>query len=334
MLASRTKSFPAPRTGVIAGAAAAATAVWVHRKAVTAEHAHPPSGRRMEVDGVGLHYVDRGTGTPVVLIHGNAVSLEDFNASGLLDQLAQNHRVIAFDRPGFGHSDRPRDRLWTPAAQAELLQGALQRLQIDRPAIVAHSTGTLVALFMALNRPEQVRQLVLLSGYHYPAMRVDALLAAPVAMPVVGDAMRYTVTALVTRMALTHAVKKMFAPRDIPAEFFTVVPREMMLRPSQIRANAEEATFMMPAAATLAARYSELRLPVTIMAGAADKIVDPEAHSVRLHEDVLDSELVVLPEVGHMVHYAATNAIAALLAEPASSNIRGARKIAPFVMHT
>lgn len=326
MSLSRIKSFARSRAGVIAGSAAvvaAATALWVHRKAVGAERTHPPAGTCIEVDGVSLHYVERGTGAPVVLIHGNNVSLQDFQASGLLDLLAQNHRVIAFDRPGFGHSDRPRDRLWTPAAQAELLKTALDRLHVDRPAIVGHSMGTMVALFMALNHPQQVRQLVLLSGYHYPAVRADALLAAPVALPIAGDAMRYTITALAARATLKGVVKGMFSPGDVPPDFFTVVSREMMLRPSQIRANAEDAAFMMPAAASLAARYGELRIPVTIIAGAADRVVDPEAHSARLNEDVPESELAVLPDIGHMVHYAASDVIVASLAESATSGVSG-----------
>lgn len=324
MTHSRIQSFATSRAGVIAGAAAiaaATTALWVRRKAVAAERKHPPAGASIEVDGVSVHYVERGTGTPVVLIHGNTVSLEDFQASGLMDRLAQSHRVIAFDRPGFGHSDRPRDRLWTPEAQAELLQAALDRLHVDRPAIVGHSMGTLVALFMALNRPQQVRQLVLLSGYHYPTVRFDALLAAPVALPLVGDAMRYTVTALTARATLKGVVKGMFAPCDIPPDFFDIVSREMMLRPSQIGANAEDAAFMMPAAASLAARYAQLRIPVTIIAGAADRVVDPQAHSVRLHGDIPESELVVLPDVGHMVHFAAADVIAASLGEPAASQL-------------
>jgi pimeloyl-ACP methyl ester carboxylesterase len=334
MPSSGVKSFAISRTGAIAGAAAVAaatTALWIHRKAVAAERTHPPSGTRIEVDGVGVHYVERGTGTPVVLIHGNTVSLEDFEASGLLDRLASNHRVIAFDRPGFGHSDRPRDRLCTPAAQAELLLAALHLLRVDRPAIVGHSMGTLVALFMALSRPDQVRQLVLLSGYYYPTVRVDALLAAPVALPIVGDALRYTITALAARATLKSVVKGMFVPREVPPDFFAVVSREMMLRPSQIRANAEDAAFMMPAAASLAARYSELRLPVTIMAGAADGVVDPEAHSVRLHDDVPDSELVVLPEIGHMVHHATSDAIAAALVESALNDASVPPESAPHV---
>jgi pimeloyl-ACP methyl ester carboxylesterase len=318
MTSSRIKTFATSRSGVIAGAAAvaaAATALWVQRKAAAAEREHPPTGKRIAVDGVGVHYVERGAGSPVVLIHGNSVSLEDFEACGLLDRLARNHRVIAFDRPGFGHSDRPRNRLWTPAAQADLLLAALAQLGIDRPALVGHSMGTLVALAMALNHPEQVRKLVLLSGYHYPTVRVDALLTAPVALPILGDAMRYTVTALAARASLKGVVKGMFAPMDVPPDFFAVLSREMMLRPSQIRANAEDAAFMMSAAASLAPRYSELRMPVTIMAGAADGVVDPEAHSVRLHEDVLDSELFVAAGSGHMVHYAESEAIVAALAD-------------------
>jgi len=319
MTSSRIKRFAMSRAGAITGVAAvaAATALWVRRKAAAAEREHPPMGRRIDVDGVGVHYVERGVGTPVVLLHGNTVSLADFAASGLLDRLARDHRVIAFDRPGFGHSERPRDRLWTPAAQAELLHAALVQLGVDRPAVVGHSMGTLVALALALNQPQQVRKLVLLSGYHYPNVRVDALLAAPVALPVLGDAMRYTVTALAARAAMNRVARGMFAPLEVPPEFFTAQSREMMLRPSQIGANAQDAAFMMPAAASLAPRYGELCMPVTIMAGADDRVVDPEAHSVRLHDDVASSELVVVPCCGHMVHYVACEEIAATLADHA-----------------
>jgi pimeloyl-ACP methyl ester carboxylesterase len=182
--------------------------------------------------------------------------------------------------------------------------------------------GTLVALAMALSQPDQVRKLVLLSGYYYPTMRVDALLTAPVALPIVGDALRYTVTALAARATLTGVVKGMFAPLDVPPGFFDVMPREMMLRPSQIRANAEDAAFLMPAAAGLATRCSGLRMPVTIMAGAADAVVDPQAHSVRLHDDVPHSELAILPGIGHMLHHAASQEIVAALVERAVNDPR------------
>ena len=108
---------------------------------------------------------------------------------------------------------------------------------------------------------------------------------------------------------LKSMVKGMFAPNDVPPEFFSVLSREMMLRPVQLRANAEDAAFMIPAAASGSERYGELKLPVTIIAGDDDLVVDVEAHSKRLHRDLPASELVVVPETGHMVHYAVPQSI-------------------------
>jgi pimeloyl-ACP methyl ester carboxylesterase len=66
----------------------------------------------------------------VVLLHGNAVTLQDFEASGVLGLAAEHHRVLAFDRPGFGYSSRPRSTIWTPAAQAKVIASALIQLGI------------------------------------------------------------------------------------------------------------------------------------------------------------------------------------------------------------
>ena len=135
--------------GLAAGATLAATALLVRRAARRAELRHPATGRFVDVDGVRLHYIERGEGEPVVLLHGNGTYARDFIGCGLMDQLAQRYRVIAFDRPGFGYSQRPRLKIWTPQAQARLLQNAFARLGIDRPVLVGHSWATQVALAMA-----------------------------------------------------------------------------------------------------------------------------------------------------------------------------------------
>lgn len=294
-----------------------ATATWVQSKARSAERAHPPAGRFVEVDGVRLHYRERGSGPLVLLIHGNMVTSGDFDASGLIERLAATHHVIAFDRPGFGHSSRPRDRLWTPAAQAALLHAALTKLGLAEPAVVlGHSMGTMVAVAYALDHSAAVQGLVLLGGYYFPSARIDALLTAPVALPVLGDAMRYTVTALASRAMLNKAVSAMFMPRAVPGRFFSAVPRELMLRPIQLRANAEDAAFMIPAAAVARTRHVALdRLPVLIMAGTDDLVVDPEAHSMRLHDELPHSELRLVRDTGHMVHYVAQDAITEVVAD-------------------
>lgn len=322
------RARPGRSTALLAGTAVlgAALALWVRGRARQAERDHPPIGRFVEVDGVRLHYVDEGEGPPVVLLHGNAVLLQDFIASGLIDALAGQHRVIAFDRPGFGFSDRPRDRLWTPAAQAALIDRALAQLGIARPVVMGHSWGTLVALAMALDFPSRVRGLLLASGYYYPTVRLDAALTAPVALPVLGDVMRHTVSPVMGRLSIKGLAKAMFSPRPVPPAFFGVLSRELMLRPGQIGANAEDAAFMMPAAARLASRYGELALPVAIFAGADDRIVDPDAHAVRLHGDIAGSTLAVLPDTGHMVHYAVPDQVVATLAGLARDPVPGARR--------
>jgi pimeloyl-ACP methyl ester carboxylesterase len=321
---SLTTSLEKPRGGIrpgavaasVAAAAAAATAVWVEAQSRQAERDYPPAGKFLYIDGVRLHYLVRGEGPPVVLLHGNTVTLADFQASGLIDQLARDHRVIAFDRPGFGHSTRPRNRLWTPTAQADLLRRALAQLEVKQATIVGHSMGTLVALAMALDYPMTVSSLVLVGGYYYPTLRADALLTAPVALPILGDVMRYTVSALSARAMMNRVVAAMFAPNKVPARFFPVLSREMMLRPVQMRANAEDAAFMMPQARSLSRRYSELRLPMTIIAGSDDKVVDVKSHSMRLHKELPHSQLLIVPRTGHMAHYTSQDAIVSAIGKP------------------
>jgi hypothetical protein len=112
--------------GVIAtGIAAGRLNRWLTKRA---ERHNPPIGRFITVHGVKLHYVERGSGTPLVLLHGNGSMIQDFDSSGLIDSASKRYRVIAFDRPGFGYSDRPRDTIWTPAAQADLIAAAMVKI--------------------------------------------------------------------------------------------------------------------------------------------------------------------------------------------------------------
>ena len=165
--------------------------------------------------------------------------------------------------------------------------------------------GTMVAAALALNHPECVRGLALLGGYYYPSARVDALLVVPVALPVLGDVLRYTATPLAARALLGKMVQAMFSPRPVPSAFDATLSREMMLRPAQLRADAQDGALMVPGAVSARDRYGELAgLPLLLVAGADDRVVDPGAQSVRLHGELPGSStLVVVPRAGHMVHY-------------------------------
>jgi pimeloyl-ACP methyl ester carboxylesterase len=304
-----------------AGLGLAASFFYVRAKTKQAEAENPPQGRFVKVDGVRLHYIERGEGPVLVLLHGNGVMANDFEHSGLLDRAAEHYRVIVFDRPGFGYSERPRSKVWTPQAQARLLHDALRELDVESAIVLGHSWGTMVALAMALEAPDFVRGLVLLSGYYYPSLRADVLTAAP-AIPLVGDLMRYTVSPIVARMLWRPIVKRAFAPQQVDARF-RELPVWMMLRPKQLRASAAETAMMIPSATSLAKRYPELKVPVIVMSGTKDLIVDFGHNSERLSERIPDSELQLQPGVGHMTHYAhpdqvmaAIDSIAARVGEP------------------
>lgn len=298
--------------GLAAAALAAAAAVNVYR-ARRAERRHPPMGRFVEVDGVRLHCLEKGAGPPVLLIHGNIVNAEDFAHSGLIDALAARHRVIAFDRPGMGHSDRPRGTAWTPAAQAALLRRACDALGVARPVVLGHSLGAVVAMAMALDHPGAVRGLVLLDGYYFPTVRGDTALALPPAIPVLGDALGYTVSPLAGAALMPAFIKGMFAPCPVPDRFAGHFSTAMALRPRQLRAMSQDGAMMIPAVAAMQDRYGDLTVPLAILAGADDKVADIGRQSQRLHEAVPHSTLHLVPGVGHMIHYAAPEAVLAAI---------------------
>ena len=300
---ARIKRAPHRRTWAVAAVSALVAAAFVVRgKTRQAERANPPIGQFIDVDGIRLHYVERGQGQALVLLHGNGSMIEDFSCSGLLDRAAANYRVIVFDRPGFGHSERPRNKMWTPIAQAHLLQRALQQLGIEQPIVVGHSWGTLVALAMALEFPSYVRSLVLLSGYYYPSLRLDVALMSPPAIPLIGDLLRFTISPLLGRALWPAMVRKVFSPAAVSPRF-SAFPVWMALRPLQLRAAAAESAMMAPAAMTLCKRYRDLTMPVVIMTGAADRIADAQHNSRRLHDELPQSDLRITAGAGHMIHY-------------------------------
>lgn len=124
----------------------------------------PEEASFTEVADTRVRFIDIGEGSPVVLVHGFAASLNTW--APVIPVLAENHRVIALDLKGFGWSGRPEGD-YSPKAQAELVWSLLEERGVDQTAIVAHSWGSSVALQMALTKPERVERIALYDAWVY-----------------------------------------------------------------------------------------------------------------------------------------------------------------------
>jgi pimeloyl-ACP methyl ester carboxylesterase len=276
-------------------------------------------GKFLEIDGVRLHYFERGEGEPLILLHGNGSMIQDFSSSGLVDKAAEKYRVIVFDRPGFGYSERPRRTIWTPEAQAILISKALRQIGISRAIVLGHSWGASVATALALKSPEMVAGLILASGYYYPTVRGDVVLLSGPAVPGIGDILSHTLSPILGRLMWPLLMRKLFGPSPVPKKFCGF-PKEMALRPSQIRASAAESALMIPGSLALRKDYARLTMPVALIAGEGDRLIDIDKQSARLHREITHSTLRRVPGVGHMVHQTATDLVMAAIDEAAGNN--------------
>jgi pimeloyl-ACP methyl ester carboxylesterase len=175
-----------------------------------------------------------------------------------------------------------------------------------------------VAVALALRYPRLVEALVLVSGYYYPTPRPDVLALGLPAIPLLGSIIRYSISPIVSRLMWPQVVKKLFSPQREPAKF-KQFPKEMTFRPSQVRAAAAESALMVPAAYSSSARYGELKMPVVIVVGEEDQLVDIEKQSARLHHEVPQSAMHRIPRAGHMVHQTATEKVMGAINEAAQA---------------
>lgn len=254
-------------------------------------------GQFVSVNGLRLHYVSRGVGKPVVFIHGNPGSHQDF-AHTLVSGVSA-HRAVLFDRPGHGYSERSNGTSVTVEVQARMLRDALKQLAIDRPIIVGHSWGGAVALAMALESQEELAGLVLLAPAAYPGDAAQWWTVLP-HFPLFGRFFLKTLTPILGRGIVRDSLKEAYHPQPVP-EDYAQAAELMWTRPDQIRACASDDRSLDASLKVLSKRYSELRLPVVIVTGDSDLVVNPKGNAERLHQTIPGSQLLRLFETGHQL---------------------------------
>ena len=255
-------------------------------------------GQFVSVDGLRLHYVSKGAGKPVVFIHGNPGSHQDYSMT-VLGEVAESYRAFAFDRPGHGYSERHNGRSTTVEVQARLLRDALRELAIEKPLIVGHSWGGALALAMALEHEEELSGLVLLAPAAYPSGSAQWWAALP-HLPVLGSLFLKALTPLIGRRIVKDSLKEAYHPDPVQEDYLQAA-ESLWTRPDQVKACAHDDRSLNGSLASLSARYAEIQLPVVIVTGDSDRLLKPEEQADRLHRTIRGSELIRLPQTGHQI---------------------------------
>ena len=137
---------------------------------------YPFESHRLDLDGIGYHYVDEGSGPVVLLVHGNPTW--SFAWRAYIRELAGDHRVIAVDHVGCGFSDKPADYPYRLDQHAANLVTLIDRLELDRITLCGHDWGGAIGMTAATRRPELFARFILANTAAFRSSRLPLRIAA------------------------------------------------------------------------------------------------------------------------------------------------------------
>jgi pimeloyl-ACP methyl ester carboxylesterase len=287
----------------VAGAMAlvlAACGLFTFRIARRVEAFLKPAGRFIDVPGARLHVREAGSGPAILMIHGLAGQMGHFNY-GLVDQLSADHRVVIVDRPGAGFSTRTGGAGATLSAQATAMSALISTLQLERPLVVGHSLGGALALTLALEHPAQVGALALIAPLTHvqqavpPVFKALTIRSAPMRKLVA-----WTMAIPVSIARSSKVLAEVFGPEPVPPDFATRGGGLHSLRPSQFLSASDDLQALPESMPGLEARYGELKVPLSVLYGKEDRLLDWRAHGQALVDKVHGAQLQLV-EGGHML---------------------------------
>jgi len=264
------------------------------------EAAVPPRGHFTDISTGRLHYIDRGTGPVVLMVHGLGAQACNYDYA-LIDLLADRYRCIAIDRPGMGWSDRPDDAPASPRAQAGYVAEVIDKLALEKPLVVGHSLGGAIGVCLALDHPEKIRGLALLA----PLTRGgDAPSPAFASLGIKSDLLRRIIAwTLATPMGMRNTAQVLdmvFGPDPVPPDYGTKGGGLLGLRPKTFFTTSRDYIASMADIKFMRAGYAEMPVPMALLYGTQDRILSVDTQARRL---VADHPQITLQETpgGHML---------------------------------
>lgn len=283
------------------------------RVARDAERMVPPYGNFVTVEGCNIHYIERGEGRPIVMIHGLGGTLHHMRRP-LMEEFGDGYRLIALDRPGSGYSTRPGSFDGRLSEQARLVAGFIDALGLQSPLLVGHSLGGAVALATALDYPGKVAGLALLS----PLTRHEDEIAPQfrplnIRSPFLRRIVAHTLAIPASIKASPQTLDFVFGPQKPPRDFAIAGGAMSGMRPSHFNAASTDLVALRHDLRQIETRYGEIKVPVGILFGSADRVLGYRHHGLAMEERIAGLDLEIAEGIGHMPQYAVTQRVVAFV---------------------
>jgi pimeloyl-ACP methyl ester carboxylesterase len=261
----------------------------------------PPQGRFIDIGDARMHYIDEGSGPVILFIHGLGGQTRNFTHT-LASKLKGQFRIIVLDRPGSGYSARPSDASGGITTQAGVIARFIEVLELGQPLVVGHSLGGAIALALALNHRGRAGALALIAPLTQPQQTVPE----PFRGLVIGSSVLRWIIAwtLATPLSIARsriALEFLFGPEPVPADFSTKGGGLLSLRPSSFISASADLMAIPEDLPEQAKRYGAVSIPVGVLFGTGDRILDCRIHGEGLAAQLSGVDLELVESGGHML---------------------------------
>lgn len=266
------------------------------------------ASKYVSVGGRKLHYLEAGSGPPVLLLHGWPTNAQLWRHT--LGPLGETRRAIALDLPGFGGSDKPTNIAYSFRFFDEVLTGFLDAVGVQKTGLVVHDLGGPIGLHWATKNPDRVTDLAVLNTLVFPetSWAVKLFVVATFLPGVRG----YLSSPAGVRAAIKLGVRDKSKVTPEVAALYSDPYEDRDARKALLKAGHG---LSLRGLADTARGLSALRVPVRLIYGEADRILPDVAKTMaRLKGIWPEAEVTSLKDCGHFLQEDARDEVSRLLA--------------------
>lgn len=243
-----------------------------------------------------IRYLQKGKGEDILLIHGSPGSIEDWKE--IIDSLAQNYRVTAFDRMGHGYSSKKHYK-YTLKDNAVLTEQIIEKLDLKSPLVVGHSYGGCIATFMAINSKLAGLQFIILDSpfYEFKPNGINKMIS----IPILGKSIAFLSSFTIAKSQIKKRVSPMFKSTDgEKLEHYINERQELWSQTKVIYSNAKEIKNLKQGLKSLSEEYKNTEAIFTLIT-VEDSVNTFRNGTEKIHKELKNSEIFIIPNTGHYI---------------------------------